>query len=472
MRRAYGTVMETASVRRTEVNRVALISLGAAATLTVLKIIVGIASGSLGVISEALHSLLDLLAAGITVAAVRQASVDPDPEHPYGHGKIENFAAFVQTVLLWVTAGWIIWEALRVIGLEEWPEPTLAGIVVMTVSIIVNFERARVLYSTAEKHGSQALEADGLHFITDSLSSVVVLIGLIFVFFGVPIADPLSAIGVALVILFVSFKLAKRAFDVLLDTAPSGIYDEIEEICSSIHGVVECRKVRARQAGPDLFLDVVIAVEENTSFEEAHHVADRVERALLGLGQRVDCMVHIEPVTQVEKERADPDVYGLLQDLVRREVRILGIHKVRIQMMEDGTYIAADLEMEPGMTIGVAHAISEHLEQRLQEKVPNVKRITLHMDVEREKSQADDITSESGHIVDEITLLVNERTPAQDCHNVNITRDGLGLTVSLDCRVDAKMSLVDSHEVAERVEKVIREAFPDVGFVFVHVEPS
>lgn len=464
--------METASVRRTEVNRVALISLAAAAALTVLKIIVGIVSGSLGVISEALHSLLDLLAAGITVVAVRQASAVPDPEHHYGHGKIENFAAFVQTVLLWITAGWIIWEAVRVIGLEEWPEPTLAGIVVMTISIVVNFERARVLYSTAEKHGSQALEADGLHFVTDALSSIVVLIGLIFVFFGVPIADPISAIGVALVILFVSLKLAKRAFDVLLDAAPSGIYDEIEKICSNIHGVVECRKVRARQAGPDLFLDVVIAVEENTSVDEAHHVADRVERALLGLGQRVDCMVHVEPVTQVDKERVDLDVYGLLQDLVRREVRILGIHKVRIQMMEDGTHIAADLEMQPEMTIGAAHAISEQLERRIQERVPNVKRVSLHMDVEREKSQAEDVTSGSERIVEEIKLLVDERTHAHDCHNVNIARDGLGLTVSLDCRVDANMSLVDSHDVAERVEKVIREAFPEVGFVFVHVEPS
>lgn len=464
--------METVSIRREEVNRVALISLIVAVALTVLKVIVGIISGSLGVISEALHSFLDLLAAGITVVAVRRASAEPDPEHHYGHGKIENFAAFVQTILLWITAGWIIWEALRVIRIEEWPEPTMAGIAVMIVSIVVNYERARVLYSTAEKHGSQALEADGLHFITDALSSIVVLVGLIFVFFEVPIADPLSAIGVALVILFVSYKLARRAFEALLDTAPAGIYDEVEKLCKSVHGVVDIGKIRARQAGPELFLDIVISVKENTSVDEAHHIADRVERVLSSLEKRVDCMVHVEPVSRVDKDEVTQDVYGLLHELVRSEPMVLGAHKVRIQVIEGSTYIAADLEMQPDMTIGAAHTISERLERLLWERVLNLKRITLHMDVERDAVPAQDITSESGHIIEKIKNLVDEKTLASDCHNVNITQDGSGMTVSLDCRVDAGMALADSHEIAERVEEIIKNEIPEVSIVFVHIEPS
>jgi cation diffusion facilitator family transporter len=464
--------METVSMHREEVNRVALVSLIVAIVLTALKVVVGIISGSLGVISEALHSFLDLLAAGITVAAVHRASAEPDPEHPYGHGKIENFAAFVQTILLWITAGWIVWEALRVIRIEEWPEPTLAGIAVMIVSIAVNYERARVLYRTAEKHGSQALEADGLHFITDAASSIVVLVGLIFVFFEVPIADPLSAIGVALVILFVSYRLARRAFDALLDTAPPGIYDEVEKLCKSVHGVVDCGKIRARQAGPELFLDVVISVRENTSVDEAHHIADRVERVLSSLGKQVDCMVHVEPVSHLDGDEVTQDVYGLLHELVRGEPMVLGAHKVRIQVIEGGTYIAADLEMQPDLTIGAAHAISEKLERILRERVLNLKRITLHMDVERDAVPAQDITSESGHIIEKIKSLVDEKTQASDCHNVNITRDGSGMTVSLDCRVDADMPVADSHDIAEKVEEVIKNAIPEVSIVFVHVEPS
>ena len=464
--------MASTGVRREEVNRVALVSLVVAAALTVLKIFVGITSGSLGVISEALHSALDFLAAGITFVAVRQASVEPDKEHHYGHGKIENFSALVETILLWITAAWIIWEAVRVIQLEEWPEPTLAGIAVMVISIVVNYERSRVLFSTAEKHGSQALEADGLHFITDALSSIVVLVGLAFVFFEFPIADPLSAIGVAVVILFVSYKLARRAFDALLDTAPEGIYDEIEKLCTSVHGVVACSKIRARQVGHELFIDVVISVKERTSVDEAHHIADRVERVLSNLGKRVDCMVHVEPVSRADEDEVTQDVYGLLQELVRGEPMVLGAHKVRIQVMEGDTYIAADLEMQPNMTTGAAHAVSERLERILREKVSNLKRVTLHMDVERDASPAQDITSESGHIVEEIKTLVDEKTPASDCHNVNITRDGSGMTISLDCRVDADLPLADSHDIAERVEEIIKKAIPEVSVVFVHIEPS
>ncbi|MFX0108903.1 MAG: cation diffusion facilitator family transporter, partial [Candidatus Hodarchaeota archaeon] len=167
--------MNSDDFRSKEVNHAALVSVIAALLLTILKVAVGIMSGSIGVISEALHSALDLAAAGITFIAVRRASVAPDPDHQYGHGKIENFSALVETILLWITAAWIISEALRIIRLEEWPEPTLAGIIVMIISIVVNIERSKVLYSAAEKHGSQALEADALHFITDGLSSIVVL---------------------------------------------------------------------------------------------------------------------------------------------------------------------------------------------------------------------------------------------------------------------------------------------------------
>ncbi|MHA2023314.1 MAG: cation diffusion facilitator family transporter, partial [Candidatus Thorarchaeota archaeon] len=179
-----------------KVERAAALSVLAALLLTLLKLIVGYFTNSLGVISEALHSGIDLVAAGITLVAVKKASKQADLDHPYGHGKIENFAALAETILLWVTAGWIIYEALRRIAGEELVEPNIWGIVVMLVSILVDYERSRMLYKTAEEFGSQALEADALHFRTDMLSSVVVLIGLIFVSFGFAFGDPLAAIGV------------------------------------------------------------------------------------------------------------------------------------------------------------------------------------------------------------------------------------------------------------------------------------
>ncbi|MHA2068918.1 MAG: cation diffusion facilitator family transporter [Candidatus Thorarchaeota archaeon] len=464
--------MDSRAQRKIEVQRAALLSVVAAAGLTIIKVVVGIVSGSLGVISEALHSLLDLAAAGITVFAVRKASEEADHTHQFGHGKVENFAALAETVLIWITAGWIFFEALRVIRLEEFPEPTIAGIAVMIVSIVVNYERSRVLYSTAEKHSSQALEADALHFITDAGSSIVVLIGLAFVWFGIPIADPLSAIGVAFVILFVSFRLAKRAVDDLVDRAPEGINEEIVEVCTRIPGVLECKRVRARVSGPFMFMDVVISIAETTSIDEAHHIADAVERALEKLGKQVDVMVHIEPLSKEVVATSEYDAYDLIYSEIKRWPEIRGIQKVRIHVMDGGLYIAADLEMQPELTLGKAHDISNQLERSLAERLPDLERVTFHLEADSSRIPIRDVTHERKDMVEKIKKIVEAETPAQDGHGIVVTDDGTGLTVSLDCRLDPGMSLTDSHDVADQIEAAIKKTYDEVTHVFVHIEPG
>jgi len=464
--------MSNESERSREVNRAAFLSLIAALALTAIKVAVGITSGSLGVISEALHSALDLTAAGITFISVRKAAEAPDEEHHYGHGRIENFSAFVQTILLWITAVWIIFEAVRVIQIQEFPDPTLAGVIVMIVSVVVNVERSRVLYSTAEKHESQALEADALHFITDGMSSIVVLAGLLFVFLGIPIADPLSAIGVAIVILFVSIKLAKRAADALLDRAPSGIDDEVERICVSVPGVLECKRARVRVSGPEMFLDVVVTVEEGTSLDEAHHIADAVEQALSKLNQNVDCVVHVEPSSIDDIDHKKIDAYTLLHSLARKEPDILGVHKVRIQVADSDTYISADLEMPSAMTIESAHQVTDRLEARLKESIPNLQRVTLHIDVEQKDFADRNVTAEREEMVLEIMELVNGVDHADDCHGIVITEGKSGVTVALDCYVDPTLTLAESHEIAEFVEKLVKRKYPEIDLVFVHIEPK
>ncbi|MHA2356120.1 MAG: cation diffusion facilitator family transporter [Candidatus Thorarchaeota archaeon] len=464
--------MDSGAQRRIEVHRAALLSVVAAAGLTIIKVVVGIISGSLGVISEALHSLLDLAAAGITFFAVRKASEEADHTHQFGHGKVENFAALVETVLIWITAGWIFFEAVRVIRLEEFPEPTIAGIAVMIISIVVNYERSRVLYSTAEKHSSQALEADALHFITDAASSFVVLIGLAFVWFGIPIADPLSAIGVAFVILFVSFKLAKRAIDDLVDRAPEGINDEIIDVCTRIPGVIECKRVRARVSGPFMFIDVVISIAETTSTDEAHHIADAVERTLAQLGKQVDVMVHIEPFSKEVASTSEYDAYDLIYSEIKKWPEIRGVQKVRIHIMDGGLYIAADLEMQPELTLGKAHDISSQLERSLAERLPELERVTFHLEADSSRKPIRDVTRERQDIIEEIKGVVEAETPAQDVHGIVLTDDGVGLTVSLDCRLDSGMSLAESHDVADKVEAAIKTTFKEVTHVFVHIEPG
>ncbi|MGY5860582.1 MAG: cation-efflux pump [Candidatus Thorarchaeota archaeon] len=456
---------------RGKVERAAALSVLAALLLTILKLIVGYYTNSLGVISEALHSGLDLVAAGITLIAVQKASKQADSDHPYGHGKIENFAALAETILLWITAVWIFYEALRRIAGEEFVEPNIWGIVVMLVSIFVDYERSRMLYKTAEEFDSQALEADALHFRTDMLSSVVVLIGLIFVSFGFAIGDPLSAIGVSIVILYVSYNLGKRSFDYLIDRAPEGVREKVEETCNEIPGIVSCPRIRARTSGPDLFLDIVVKVDETVTTGEAHHIADTIETKLSDLASNVDVVVHIEPAEIDSEQYVKMNIYDQLQVLGRREKDIQSIHNIRVFSMEDGIELAADLEMTTDLTLQDAHSISERIEKEIKRLVPKVKSVTLHMETSLVEGTAKDITKESQEIVQGVHEIVSTAAPSAECSKVIVRQEGEGLSLLIDCKVDGSIPLAASHDISDSIEKKIKATFSNVTTVFIHIEP-
>lgn len=456
---------------RGRVERAAALSVAAALLLTILKLIVGYFTNSLGVISEALHSGLDLVAAGITLIAVQKASKQADSDHPYGHGKIENFAALAETILLWITAGWIIYEALRRIAGEEFIEPNIWGLAVMLVSIFVDYERSQMLYKTAEQFDSQALEADALHFRTDMLSSVVVLIGLIFVSLGVPIGDPLGALGVSLVILFVSYNLGKRSFDYLVDRAPEGINEKIQEACSQIPGVLDCERIRARTSGPGLFVDIVVTVDETVTTGEAHHIADTIELKLSELAANVDVVVHIEPAEMDSEQYVKMNIYDQLQVLGRREKDIQSIHNIRIFSLKEGLELVADIEMTPDLTLQEAHSISERIEREIKRSSPKIRSVTLHMETSLIEETATDITKDSQDVVQGVHEIISKAVPSAECSKVIVRQERDGLSLVIECKVDGSMPLAKSHDISDNIEKKIMDAFSNVIYVFIHVEP-
>jgi len=457
---------------REEVQKAAMWSVFAALLLTLLKLVVGLMTNSLGILSEALHSGMDLVAAGITLVAVRKAAKGPDSDHPYGHGKVENFSALVETIILWITVIWIIAEAVRRIQSAEWAEASIFGIAVMVISIIIDYERSRMLYKTAEKYNSQALEADALHFRTDMLSSIVVLIGLGLVWFGFPIADALAAIGVAIVIFAVSYRLGRRAFEALLDTAPQDMREKIHERCTSIKGVIDCQRVRVRFSGADLFVDVVATVDTDTSIQRAHEIANSIEQALEDLAHSVDVIVHIEPNEMETSQSSEVDVYGLLQDLAKKEPDIVSLHKIRIQMLSSRSNITADLEMKPCISLDDAHRVSDRMENLIREQVPNVASIFLHLEPMKSDIVAMDITSDQSKLLASVKKTIEVRIKVQDCHNMVLRQDSSGITLLLDARVDGTMSLSDSHDIAEQIERLVKEVYSDIVRVIVHIEPS
>lgn len=287
-----------------EKSKAAFTSVVAAVALTTFKVVVGLSTGSLGILAEAAHSGLDLVAAVVTLVAVRFSGRPADESHLYGHGKVENLSALFETLLLLATSAWIIYEAIRrlVYSTVE-VEVTVWAFVVMAVSILIDATRSRVLYRAARKYNSQALEADALHFSTDIWSSSVVILGLVGVtlservagLFWMKQADAVAAIGVAGIVIFVSYNLGKRTIEGLLDTAPDGLREQIHRAITDMPGVLDCHQIRIRNSGAETFIDAHILVDPSQTVSAVHELTDEIEVAIRKIVPGADVTVHPEP---------------------------------------------------------------------------------------------------------------------------------------------------------------------------------
>jgi cation diffusion facilitator family transporter len=286
-----------------EKSKVAITSVMAAIFLTTTKIVVGLMTGSLGILSEAAHSALDLVAAVVTVFAIKASARPADEDHPYGHGKVENLSALFETLLLLATCVWIIREAVeRLFFHAVHVEANAWGFAVIVFSIIVDISRSRALMAAAKKHHSQALEADALHFSTDVWSSTVVLAGLGLVFlagkFHLPWlakADAIAALAVAAIVIWISIQLGRKTIHDLMDGVPNGLVQNARALVSGLPQVRAVRRLRVRHTGGEWFADVTVLVDPTVTLTEAHVVADAVEAGLAELIPGSDVVVHTEP---------------------------------------------------------------------------------------------------------------------------------------------------------------------------------
>jgi cation diffusion facilitator family transporter len=293
-----------------EKKRVAQSSVLAAIFLTGMKLTIGVTTRSLGILSEALHSGLDLFAACVTYFAVNYAGKPADDEHTYGHGKIENISALFESILLLVTCLWIVYEAIqRLFFKEVLVESSIWSFIVMSTSIIVDVGRSRMLGRAAKKHNSQALEADALHFSTDIWSSAVVISGLLLVFLSKKLhlawllkADSIAALGVAGIVTYVSIQLGRRAIANLIDEVSPELVLRITQAVSSVPEVIKVIDVRARHSGPETFVDIAISLQNSIQLDLAHEITERVETAVQFAVPNSSVMVHIDPISKVAYE--------------------------------------------------------------------------------------------------------------------------------------------------------------------------
>jgi len=276
---------------------VAISSIIAAVFLTCFKFIVGIITGSLGLLSEALHSCLDLVAAVVTYFSVRFSDKPADKKHNFGHGKMENLSALIQAVLLLVTCGWVIYEAIHRLTIKEIEiSVTIWSYLVVITSIIVDISRSRALFRVAKKHNSQALEADAVHFSSDIFSSLAVLIGLFCVdFFDFPAADPIAALIVAVIILSICYRLGKKAIDILLDKVPVQSYDFVTDILNEHPEIKKFHNLKLRTAGADIFVSFNIHLDPKMNFSDVHQFCDHLEKDIQNKISKCEVYIHAEP---------------------------------------------------------------------------------------------------------------------------------------------------------------------------------
>lgn len=442
-------------------------SIVASALLTLGKLVAGLLSGSLALLSEAGHGLLDTGATIITYFAVKAADKPADEQHHYGHGKIEAVAALIETGLLLGLAAFVFWEAVRrLMGEPSHVEATPLAFAVLIISVVVDFFRYRALARVAKEHKSDALAADALHFSSDLVSSILVLIGLGSTLFGFHQGDTLAAIGVAFFIAIAGYKLGRRTIDTLVDTAPEGVADHLRRLAQGTVGVVGVEAVRVRPAGAQIFGEITISVPRMLPLERVLAVKERVTQAVLDAYPG-----SIVTVTANGKVLDEETV--LEKVLLIAAKRRVPVHHVTVQQLDGRLSVSLDIEVDGRMSLGAAHMIASRLEGAIRDELGPGTEVETHIEPLMVASLAGrDVESALGERV-RLSLVTRAAEAARvtDVHNVRVRQTEHGLVVNYHCRVDPALDVTSVHVLVDMIEQRTRADIPEIARIVSHTEP-
>ncbi|MCS7306441.1 MAG: cation-efflux pump [Thermoguttaceae bacterium] len=455
---------------------VAISSLVAAVFLTAFKLVVGLWTNSLGILSEAAHSALDLMAAAMTVWAVRLASRPADSRHTYGHEKVENLSALLQTLLLLATCGWIMYEAVERLAAAEPPEvkANVWAFLVVLTSIGVDWSRSRALRRAAQKHQSQALEADALHFSTDIFSSLVVLVGLVAVAAaqrGGPTwllrSDAVAAMIVAVLVVVLSLRLAQKAIEELLDTIPGHLQAQLKAALQQVPGLAEVDQVRVRRSGSKVFADLTVRILPTSTLEQSHRLAHQAEQAVRQLLPGADVVVHVEPLSP-----AQADLVGTVRSVAGRHG--LAAHAIQLVEHAGQQTLQLHLEVPAHLSLEQAHGQATACENELQAVLPGIGRIVSHLEptASSQPTQALPVSWEKSKLFVLIQQIAQSCQPQASVHDLQLLESQEGVSLAFHCTLPGQTSIAQAHDLAEMIEKHLRAALPRLSQVTIHVEPE
>jgi cation diffusion facilitator family transporter len=451
-----------------EKERVALGSIAASAGLTAAKAIIGLLTGSLAILSEAGHSLLDLSATVLTYFAVRISGKPADAEHQYGHGKVESVTALAETALLFVLTAIVIFEAVRrLIGAQVHAvDATIAAFAVIIGSIVIDFFRARTLKRVAQATRSEALEADALHFRSDMWSSIAVLIGLCGVALGYAWADAAAAIIVAVFICVAGYRLGRRTIDTLTDTAPAGVSEQIAAIARQIPGVVAVERVRARPAGAVLFVELGVSISRTLPLDRVTMIKQQLTRAIRGDLPAAELTITTEPKA-LDDETVREGVMVIARDLG------LAIHHVAVQTIAGRLSVSVDLEVDGALPLAAAHDVASRLEEAIRHELGPEVEVETHI----EPLPADLLAGRDAEpariaqVREALLSLAGELPALGEIHDVRVRDTTAGEIVNFHCHVDPALSVSAAHDMVDALERRLRRQLPTIQRVIGHAEP-
>ena len=447
-------------------SRVAAISVFASAGMAIAKFAVGILIGSLALVSEALHSSVDVIATIITWMVVRVSDRPADAEHHYGHGKLESISALGVIALLYVLAGGILVESYSRLR-EGTNPPTISAVpfVVLLVDIAVNFWRARALHRAAHTTQSQALAADALHFASDVLGSIAVIIGLALAGLGFWWGDAAAAIAVAIMIAVLGFRMARSTVETLLDRAPEGASEVARSAIRSVPGVVDVQRLRARKVGATYFIDAIVKVPRTYPIDRIDQIKQKAQAAVAAALGDTDLTFTAAPV-------------ALDNESVRERIMViarnsgLAVHHVTVHDLSGRLIVSIDLEVDGDMALTAAHDIAHNLERNIRDEFGADVEVDTHIEpLEPELPFGTDAPPDRIEIIRAALSRFAADTAIHDIHNVRVRDTEAGEIVNFHCRAAPSMSVIKVHETVDEIERALRRAFPTVKRVISHAEP-
>jgi cation diffusion facilitator family transporter len=442
--------------------RSALVSVAAAAVLVLLKLTVGLATHSLGFVSEAAHSGTDLVAALLTFFAIRVAARPADVTHQFGHGKAEHLSALAEAMFLVAAALLIAARAVqRLTGnAHSHVDVTWYALVVIVLVIAIDASRATVSWRTAQRYGSAALASNAFHFGGDLIGSVAVLVGLLFARHGHQNGDPIAALFVSCLVLVGAARLIKVNVDVLMDRAPAAAEAAALTAIGEMRPAVEVRRLRMRQAGNRQFADVVIAVPAGAAVGQGHTAASAVEEAVARALPNADVVVHVEPLEAASlRERVHAAAVAV--------PRVREVHNIALVDVDERTELSLHVKLPGDLSLDDAHAVAEELEGAICAAIPEIAGVQTHIEPLAEASEATEVEVDAEELV---RRVVREALGA-DPRELRFLRTDAGLVAFLTLGLDGTSRLDAAHARASEIEERIRAARPDIADVIVHTEP-